>query len=154
MVDQLVTCRRCDSDACYEIHNSEGGHIRWQCLDCGFYTNTLMLNGSDMVDYIKKTSPQLIVDLLYEDEDGFIWCPATINKPQLGIIFPDGSSADNWMWAFAPEVLIPEGQRERFPVKGKPGEFHTHKVDMSKVQHFPQHDFILALQAANLLNSI
>lgn len=151
--DELVICRRCNSDACYQIQE-DGSHIRWQCMDCGFYTNTLMLSDSEAIKYLKDTSPELIKDLLFEDSDGFIWAPATINRPGIGLIFPDGTSVDNWYWAFAPEVLIATDQRYRYPVKGKEGEYHTHKVDMNKVQHFGQMDFILALQTANLLNGI
>lgn len=152
VADDLVECRRCGSDACYQIH--ETNYIRWQCMDCGFYTNTLMLAGSQPVKFLQDDSPELIKDLLYTDEDGFVWAPLIINKPGIGILFPDGTSADSWRWSFAPEVLIPEEQRHRYPVKGEKGAFHTHKVDMSLVKHYDQNDYIVALQDAGLLNSL
>lgn len=152
MTDQLVECRHCGHDACYE--SKTDNIIGWQCMDCGFYTNTMMLQGGEMVKFIKETSPELIRDLLFEDNSGLVWAPRILNKPGIGIIFPSGPNAKDWFWTFAPEVPVPEGQKERFPVKGKPGEFHKTKVSTTEAQHFGQADFILALQAANLLNTI
>lgn len=149
MTDTLTTCRRCGSDACYEVNH--GNSMHWQCMDCGFYTNTYMLKNSEVIDHIKATSPELYKDLLYEDEDGFIWAPKVINIATLGILFVEGTSADNYQWCFAPEVIIPNDQQYRYPKKDSPGEFHTHRVDMNLKKLYGQLDFILAMQESGIL---
>lgn len=152
MTDNFVECRHCGSDACYETDLEDS--ISWQCMDCGFFTSTLMLKNSDIVNNIFETSPSLINDLAMEDDDGFIWFPRVVNSPKIGIIFPDGKNANDWCWTFAPEVEIPEDQRHRYPIKGKPGEFQTHKIDMENKKNYKQIDFILALEESGLLNYI
>lgn len=148
--DELVICRHCGCDACYQFRDTN--HIRWQCLDCGFYTNTYMLKNSELVNHLMETSPDLFNDLAYLDADGLVWYPIVINKPQIGIITPIGTSVDNWSWAFIPEVLIPIQERYKYPIKDKPGEFHQYRTDMALMQQFGRMDFILALKEANLLN--
>jgi len=148
--DDFDVCRHCGSDACYLYQTDES--VTWRCMDCGFYTNTFMLKNSELVKYLNDTSPDLFKDISYEDEEGFIWWPMVINKPTIGMISPIGSSKDNWSWGFIPEVLIPTDEIHKYPVKGKPGEFHTHRTDMKSTQYFGKTDFILALQAANLLH--
>src|ERR1700749_4734302 len=106
MTDSLVVCRRCGSDACYET--KQDSSIHWQCVDCGFYTNTYMLKNSQVVDHLRNTSPELYKDLEFEDGEGFVWWPKVVNVSTVGIIFIDGSSVDNWSWCFAPEKPIPE----------------------------------------------
>lgn len=152
MTDTFVICRKCGSDACYE--NDQENSISWQCMDCGFYTSTHMLKNSDIVKFVTDTSPSLINDLAYEDEDGFIWFPRVVTSPMKGIIFPNGTSINNWNWTFAPEVIIPEDQRHRYPVKDKPGEFQTHRIAMENAKNYAQGDYILALEESGLLNYV
>lgn len=152
VVDELVICRHCGSDACYQYHDAT--HIKWQCMDCGFYTNTYMLKNSELVLHLKDTSPDLFNDISYEDADGLVWYPLIVNKPGIGIISPIGTSSENWSWAFIPEVPILVTERHKYPVKDKPGEYHSFKSDMGAMQQFAPGDFILTLQAANLLNCV
>ena len=149
MADNLVICRRCNSDACYEVNHNTSMH--WQCLDCGFYTSTFMLKNSELVEHLKGTLPDLYKDLLFEDADEFIWAPKTLNASE-GTIFIDGSSKENWSWCFVPNISIPQDEQYRFPKKGIHGEFHTTRADISLKKNYGQHDFIIALQDSGMLN--
>jgi hypothetical protein len=149
MIDNFVECSHCSSNACYETDAEN--YISWQCMDCGFYTSTLMLKNSDVVKMVKDTSPSLINDLAFEDSDDRVWYPRVINVPKIGIIFPDGTDADHWCWSFARSVEIPEEQRMRYPVKDKPGEFQTHKIDYENKKSYRPIDYILALEESGLL---
>ena len=148
MAEDFVTCRRCNSDACYEVNH--GNSVHWQCMDCGFYTNTFMLSDSDVVEQIAATSPELYKDLMVQDQDGLVWCPKVIDNEQ-GTIFIDGTSVDKWSWAYIPKVAIPKEEQYRYPVKGKPGEFHQTRADINLKKTYGQHDFILALQDSGML---
>jgi hypothetical protein len=149
MVDNFVTCRRCGSDVCYEVNHETSMH--WQCMDCGFYTNTFMLKNSEVVDHLKGTLPDLYKDLLFDDNEGFVWASKTINSPGTGVIFIEGTSVDNWCWCFAPDVIIPETERYRYPKKGSPNEFHSFRTDMNLKKVYGQLDFILAVQESGFL---
>ena len=150
--EEFDICKKCGSDACYKI--TDGKHISWQCMDCGFYTNTMMLINSETVEYLIKNSPYLFNDIKFEDNDGLVWWPKVVNTPGVGIIFPDGSSADNWQWCFAPEVPIEESEKDNYPIKGPAGNilgYRTHKIDYDKSKHYARTDYILALNDAKLL---
>ena len=150
MTDEFVICKRCGSDACYKVEHEKSMH--WQCMDCGFYTNTTMLKNSDVVDHIKSTSPELYKDLLFEDEDGLIWAPKVVKVPEVGTIFIDGTSIMNWAWCFMPAEKIPEEERWEFPDKNKPGEFEIYRTNDKKKRSYGQQDFIMAMEEAGLLN--
>jgi len=148
MADAFSICRNCGSDVCYEVDH--GNSMHWSCLDCGFYTNTFMLKDSDVVEQIKDTSPELYKDLMHVDGDGLVWFPKVIDNEHC-LIFIDGISIDSWSWCYIPKVSIPFSEQYRYPVKGKPGEFHTTRVDQNLKKTFGQLDFILALQESGML---
>jgi len=125
-MDNLIECSRCGSDACYvtEVNNKIKNY---SCFGCGFITNTLMTSNSEFLNEQMESLPDLYKELMGEDESGLIWMPNTINIPGQGMVFADGTRANNWMWG---AVLSPEG-----------GE----KMDMSTIKHFPERDYIEAL---------
>lgn len=147
MQDQLTTCRKCGSPLCYERHL--GGVISWDCIQCGFNTNTLLLVNTEAVVSYESMIPTLFRDIKFVDQDGFVWFPTTITKEGVGIIFPDGTSKDNWFWAFAPHIPVTEDEKERF--KKKEGGYHKYKTDMKNVLHFDKEYFSRALEAAGLI---
>lgn len=147
MIDNMTTCRRCGSDVCYEVNHDTS--MYWQCMDCGFYTNTFMLKGSEVVNNLKETLPELYKDLLFHDEDGFIWCVKVIMKPGIGSIFAEGTSIVDWHWTFLPDIPILPTEQHLFPIKS--GIPRTHKSDEANKKKYGQYDFILALQDAGLL---
>ncbi len=147
MQDQLTKCRKCSSPLCYERHQE--GLISWDCLQCGYTTNTLLLENTEAVLSYESMVPSLFRDIKYTDPDGFVWYPATITKEGVGIVFPDGTSRDDWKWAFAPHVSIKEEEKERF--KRPDGTYHKYKTDMKNVLHFDKQYFSQALEAAGLI---
>ena len=61
MKDNLVTCKRCGSDACYEQH-LEGEITTWLCMGCGFTTSTEMKENTPVTINTLETSPELYKD--------------------------------------------------------------------------------------------
>ena len=57
MQDQLTSCRKCGSPLCYERHAE--GIIFWDCIQCGFSTNTLLLENTEAVLTYEAMMPSL-----------------------------------------------------------------------------------------------
>lgn len=141
MKDQLVECKRCKGNACYE-QNIEENLQTWLCMGCGFTTSTVMNKGGQAHNNLLETSPELYKDLLFEDDTEKIWAPATITLPNKGMVFLDGSSKEQWQWAAVKSIPITEEDRKQkqFP------KDQTHKMDMQNMKHFDQKDFMTALE--------
>jgi len=138
MKDQLVDCKRCGGNACYEQHIDEQT-TTWLCMGCGFTTSTIMTKGSQPLAEIKDTSPELYKDLLFEDDNGRFWAPATITLPAKGMVFLDGKTVKDWKWSAVKatpltkeDIATPKGQ--------------THKMDMQTAKIFDQKGFMDALE--------
>ena len=135
--DNLTICARCGSDACYETDLGADYKIS-MCYGCGFTTNTLMTKDSQFLEEQLEVLPELYKDLVYEDEKGQYWMPSTINNPEQGMIYIDGTSVDDWKWAACPAIELTNEEKDRFP------ESATHKMDMKNVKRFKERDFIEA----------
>ena len=139
--DQLVECKRCSSDACYEQHINENT-VTWLCMGCGFTTSTLMNEGGKVVKDLLETQPELYKELLFTDEDKRVWAPSTITLPGKGMVFLDGTSTKDWQWAAVKAIEITEEDRK---VKQFPKD-QTHKMDMQGIKHFGQKEYMDALE--------
>lgn len=141
MNDQLVECKRCGGNACYEQH-IDANTTTWLCMGCGFTTSTLMLEGSKLVHDLLETSPELYKDLLYKDSDGRMWAPSTITLPGKGMVFIDGTNKDTWSWKGVKAIEITGDDRK---LKEYPKD-QTHKMDMPGAKEFGQREFMDALE--------
>jgi hypothetical protein len=141
MQDQLVECKRCGGNACYEQHIDENT-TTWLCLGCGFTTSTVMNEGGKIVADLIATSPELYKDLLYTDSNKRVWAPSTITLPEKGMVFLDGSSKENWRWAavLASKITDEDRKLKQFP------KDQTHKMDMAGIKHYGQKEFMDALE--------
>ena len=143
MKDNLTTCPRCGSDACYvqEVNHEIKNYM---CYGCGFITNSLMKKGEEFFESQMETLPELYKELMGEDEDtGLIWMPNTINLPNKGMVFADGKNGFNWAWAAVKAIPMPKEEQEKFKAKGKNFKF---KMDMENIKHYPEGDFMEALE--------
>lgn len=143
-MDNLVECRRCGSNACYEQVITPGEIqetvTTWLCMGCGFTTSTVMTEGSPAVQAAIESSPELYKALAHKDQKKLTWFPSTITIPGKGTVFVDGTDKDNWKWAAIKAVKIEESERSRFP------EGQEFKMDMQSIQHFEQKNFMDALE--------
>jgi hypothetical protein len=141
-MDNLTTCDRCGSDACYvqEVNNEIKNYM---CYGCGFITNSLMKKGERFFEEQFNVLPLLYKELCVEDEaTGLIWMPNTINIPDKGMVFAEGTRAENWSWAAVKAIPMPEDEKEAFKAKGKDYEF---KMDMENMKRFEERDYMEAL---------
>ena len=138
MMDQLVICKHCGGNACYEQDLGDGVKT-WMDFGCGFTTSTVMKEGSEAVQAAIETAPELYKALMYTDTDRLVWLPATITLPNKGMVFVDGTTAMDWKWAAVKAIPLAKGDK-------KITKEQTHKMDMKNAQHFEQKDFMSALE--------
>jgi len=147
MKDNLIECNRCSSNACYVTEVSPKVNT-YQCFGCGFMSNSVMTRDSQFLKEQMEVLPDLYKSLMVEDENGLVWMPTTINQPEIGMIFANGSSADNWKWAAVKAVKIKEEEKEKF--KKKDGTYFEHKMDMETERLFDENDFMEAMDYLGL----
>jgi|TARA_Y100000389_G_C17463114_1_gene523306 hypothetical protein len=150
-MDNMITCPRCGSDACYvqevnhEINN-------YQCYGCGFITNSLLKKDSKFFEEQIELLPNLYKELMGEDDEGKVWMPSTINLPEKGMIFANGTSSENWKWGAVKAIEVNEENKEKYPIPGKKGEFYKYRMDMETIQEFEEKDYIEALDYIGIFN--
>ncbi len=146
-MDNLTTCNRCDSDACYVQEVNEQVKLHF-CYGCGFQANTAMTRDSEFLQQQMETLPELYKELMGEDENGLIWMPSVVNIPDKGMVFADGPNSQKWAWAGVKAIPMPEEEKAKFKEKGKE---YDYKMDMTTLTHFPERDFIDALSYIGVL---
>lgn len=133
MKDKLVTCLKCGGNACYETEIKR--FKSWLCLGCGFQTNTNLKDPQNVQEF-EETLPELYKDLKFFDLNDRAWYPATINFPQKGIIFANGTSKDDWKWTAMLATEIKEEEKEKFKKPDVENEYFTHKMDPKTAKHY------------------
>mgnify|MGYP003139833142 FL=1 len=142
-----ITCPVDGGSNCFHERLPEGD--TYMSFDCGYATNAHYEIGSQAIENVLSKAPQLVKDLAFEDEArGLVWIPSVVQIPGKGIVFPDGESKDRWGYRFAPEVSIPEEEKEDWPIPGQEGKFYSHRLDMENSR--PYESFQFADAIANL----
>ena len=146
-MDNLTTCDRCGSDACYvqEVNQDVKLHF---CYGCGFQANTAMKRDSEFLQQQMEVLTELYKELLGEDENETIWMPSVVNLPDKGMVFADGPNGQQWQWAAVKATLMSEEEKTKFKKKGKE---YDYKMDMTTLKHFSEREFIEALTYIGVL---
>ncbi len=72
-------------------------------------------------------------DLAWTDpKTGLIWVPNTVNEPELGMVFANGTDKNNWSWSAVKAIEVKEEEKIKYPIPGKSGEYYKHKMDKEK----------------------
>jgi hypothetical protein len=153
-MDNLTICSRCGSDACFvnEIPTTDSGVIKTHhCMGCGFTTNSLMKEGEQFFEEQKSILPEIYQALFHTDVEGKIWMPSAVNLPQQGMIFANGNAANNWKWSAVKAVPVTEEDKEKYPIKGKEGQYYEWRMDMTTITHFEEKDYMEALSYINII---
>ena len=130
MEDKMEICNRCTSNASY--YTKHGPIEIHFCYGCGFSSTNQEIN--------EELIPELYRALKYIDkETNLVYYPSTINIPEKGMVFADGTSVLKWQWAAVCAVEIKEEEKSKFP------EGQKYKMDMTTISHFDERDFLEAL---------
>ena len=125
------------------------------CIDSGYTTNTSYEIDSEAIKKTMERSPKLIKDLQYIDEDrGLIWFPSIVQVPGIGMIFPDGSSIDDWGYSVAKQIAIPTEEQKNYPIPGKEGEYYQSKLDMENLKTFDKMKFEDACEELKIIEDV
>tara|TARA_R100000458_G_scaffold59684_1_gene71141 strand:- start:1928 stop:2443 length:516 start_codon:yes stop_codon:yes gene_type:complete len=125
------------------------------CMDSGYTTNTSYKKGSDVIKDAESKAPKLVRDLQYEDtERGLIWFPSVVQVPGIGMIFPDGSSVDDWGYSVAKQIAIPTEEQKNFPVPGKEGAYYQSRLDMENLKTFDKMKFEDACEELKIIEDV
>ena len=150
-MDKIIKCPKSGGDLCYETQVTPE-ITNWMSLSCGFWTNSLMKEGNDFYNEQMTSLPELYKDLAWKDENtDLTWLPQTINEPQKGMIFANGTNLNEWKWSAVKAVPITEEEKEKYPIPKQPGKFYEWRMDMSTIQHFNEREFIDALEYIGLI---
>ena len=143
-MDNLTLCSRCTSDACYTQEVNEDITI-YHCYGCGFTTNSIMKQGETFFEEQIKSLPHLYKELMGEDEDGKVWMPSTVNIPEKGMVFANGTNSKNWKWGAAKAIKVKKKEQKKYPIPGKKGKFYKWRMDMANIKSFQEKDYMDAL---------
>jgi hypothetical protein len=149
--EEIINCPKSGGDLCYKVQVAPEIY-NYMSLSCGFWTNSFMTEDHEFYMQQMETLPELYKDLAWKDpKTGLIWLPNTINNPEQGMIFANGSDTSNWKWAAVKAIKIPKKDQKNHPIPGKPGEFMKFKMDMKNMQLFEERDYIEALSYIGIL---
>tara|TARA_R110000744_G_scaffold130653_2_gene238352 strand:+ start:3115 stop:3591 length:477 start_codon:yes stop_codon:yes gene_type:complete len=151
-MDQLVICKHCGGDACYETTLDTENNKAWMCYGCGFSSNSHYVKGSEGLKKADEKMPELYKDLLFVDEDNLVWYPTTVNMPEKGMVFLDGTHTDTYRWAGVLATEVKEDEKEKFPIPGTDGEYYTKKMDMTTIKYFDKPNFMDALEYVGIFD--
>lgn len=140
-MDNLIECKRCGGNACYE-QKVDQSTTTWLCMGCGFTTSSQLMKDSELYKNTIEAAPELYKDLVHIDEQNRAWVPATITLPGKGMVFIDGTSKTDWKWAAVKAIPITEEDRK---IKQYP-EDQTVRMDMKNASSFDQKNFMDALE--------
>lgn len=147
--DQLVECNHCGGPLCYERHTNSV--VSWDCITCGYTTNTLLMKNTEAVLSYESMLPLLYKDLKYIDKDGLVWYPTYIKVDGKGIIFADGDSAKSWRWSVALQHPVEEHEKEKYKIANEPGRYHQFKTDLKNRIQLDPDQFARALEILGLV---
>jgi hypothetical protein len=149
--EEIINCPKSGGDLCYKVQVAPEIY-NYMSLSCGFWTNSFMTEDHEFYMQQMETLPELYKDLAWKDpKTGLIWLPNTINNPEQGMVFANGSDISNWKWAAVKAIKLPKKEQKNHPIPGKPGEFMKFKMDMKNMQLFEERDYIEALSYIGIL---
>ena len=135
--DEIINCPLTGGDLCYKIEINEE-ITQYLSLSCGFWTNTLMTPGTDFYNEQFEILPEIYKDLAQTDTNtGLVWLPNTVNIAELGMVFAEGKSEDEWAWSAVLAVKLNEEEKKEHKM--------DFKTDMSSIKRFGPLDYIEAL---------
>mgnify|MGYP001381994838 CR=1 FL=1 len=85
--------------------------------------------------------------LMKEDtETKLIWLPSVLTTKK-GMIFPEGTNGDDYVWKYAQVVEVPEEEREKY-------DNYDRRLDIENAESFGKHGFLQACKTMGITRDI
>lgn len=145
-MERLIICKKCGGELCYETFGYQPDESLkvWNCMGCGFTSNSYLKEGSDLQKQQEETLPELYKDLKFVDLNQNVWYPLVLNFPDKGMIFANGVSKNNWGWSAMLVTKVLEEEKSKFKKPGTKDEYYEYKMDQKTLKNFDKNDFISA----------
>lgn len=142
MIDQLITCNKCKAEtSCYTTPINET-HNSYTCLNCGFHTNDLMVEGEFNFELYEAEFPELYKDIKCVDEKNRVWYPYIINIEGKGTAFVNGTSKEDWEWCGIKSIPLTEEEKESGRFKDKEYKSDSKTLKSFGKDYFDAADYI------------
>lgn len=155
--DKKITCPHCESKNCFEEEYTVAANkmSSYLCMTCGYTTTTLSKMNSEFLENFEESAPELFKDIKFHDQEtDLLWYPTVLNFPEYGLVFPDGTTPEDWKWRAVPVVPVPDDEKEKYPIPNEPGKFYETKADMNGSKLFEQNDFSGACTFLNIIQKV
>ena len=146
-MERVIDCPVCnDVDKCFE--DVQENFTSYLCFNCGFMSDSRYESDSIALIENLKNSPKLVQDLQHKDlQRDIVWFPAVINMGEKGLIFPEGTSEEDYVWKYAQVVDIPEEERHNY-------NNYDRRLDVENAESFGQEGFLEACKTMGITQNI
>ena len=146
-MERVIDCPVCfDVDKCFE--DIQETFTSYLCFNCGFMSDSRYEIGSLTLIENLKSSPKLVQDLQIEDKQrNIVWFPAVINMGEKGLIFPEGTTPQDYVWKYAQVVEVSEEEREKY-------DNYDRRLDIENAESFGQNGFLEACKTMGITQNI
>ena len=113
------------------------------CMESGFTSHEKLIEGSEFQKKYEERLTDLMLACKTLDDDNKAWYPTFMQLPG-GMLYAEGFP-DKWYWKVAKVLPLNEEERKQYPIVGRPGEYHTSRLDVENAKEYNNSDFELAL---------
>ena len=146
-MERVIDCPVCyDTDKCFE--DVQETFKSYLCFNCGFMSDSRYeIDSLTLIENL-KSSPQLVQDLQIKDKQrNIVWFPAVINMGEKGLIFPEGTTPQDYVWKYAQVVEVSEEERDKY-------DNYDRRLDVENAESFGQEGFLDACKAMGITQNI
>jgi|TARA_Y100000361_G_scaffold77160_1_gene68300 hypothetical protein len=146
-MERVIDCPVCyDTDKCFE--DVQETFKSYLCFNCGFMSDSRYeIDSLTLIENL-KSSPQLVQDLQIKDKQrNIVWFPAVINMGEKGLIFPEGTTPQDYVWKYAQVVEVSEEERDKY-------DNYDRRLDIENAESFGQNGFLEACKAMGITQKI
>ena len=146
-MERVIDCPVCyDTDKCFE--DVQETFKSYLCFNCGFMSDSRYeIDSLTLIENL-KSSPQLVQDLQIKDKQrNIVWFPAVINMGEKGLIFPEGTTPQDYVWKYAQVVEVSEEERDKY-------DNYDRRLDIENAESFGQNGFLEACKAMGITQNI
>jgi hypothetical protein len=118
----------------------------YMSITSGFWTNSLMLEGSDFYNEQTEILPEIYKKLAWIDpKTNLVWVPTFTNVENKGMSYVSFDE-NGWTWEAVKFIEVKEEEKEKYPDLKNPGKYLKYKTDITTKKQFGFDGFIKSLE--------